>query len=54
MNRLLKVFAGDVSGATAIEYVFIAAFLSVAIVAGATAVGTALSAKFTAIGNKLS
>ena len=35
----MKAFARDTSGATAIEYAMIAAFLSIMIVAGATQIG---------------
>ncbi|QKV19511.1 Flp family type IVb pilin [Oricola thermophila] len=43
-------FMKDESGATAIEYGLIAALIAVAIIAGATTVGTELNAKFNAIG----
>lgn len=41
------------SGATAIEYALIAGFVSLAIVAGATVVGTSLDAQFLAVANGL-
>lgn len=46
-------FLKDESGATAIEYGLIAALISVAIITGATTVGTTLNAKFDAIGSKV-
>ena len=54
MSRLLRAFAADSSGATAIEYALIATLVSVAVVAGATQIGTALSAKFNAVKSNLS
>ncbi|MEL6435646.1 MAG: Flp family type IVb pilin [Pseudomonadota bacterium] len=46
-------FLKDESGATAIEYGLIAALIALAIVAGATALGSSLDAKFTEISSKL-
>lgn len=43
-------FLKDDSGATAIEYGLIAALISVALVAGATTVGSSLNSKFDSIG----
>lgn len=51
MNKFMKRFAENESGATAIEYGLIAALISVVIIAGATTVGTNLKAKFVSIGN---
>ncbi|MBL6936453.1 MAG: Flp family type IVb pilin [Alphaproteobacteria bacterium] len=45
----LKRFAADRSGATAIEYALIAAFISIMIVAGVTTVGTTLKSFFNSI-----
>ena len=42
----LARFFADESGATSIEYALIAAFVSISIVAGATAVGSQLSLLF--------
>ena len=42
-------FLKDESGATAIEYGLIAALIAVAIIAGATQLGTTLNAKFVKI-----
>ena len=53
MRKLINKFLGNKSGATAIEYGLIAALIAVAIVAGATTVGTQLSAAFTTVAGKL-
>jgi pilus assembly protein Flp/PilA len=47
--RLLK----DESGATAIEYGLIASLIAVAIITGATALGSNLSSSFSFIGTKM-
>lgn len=47
MNKLWQGFAGDESGATSIEYAFIASLIGLAIVGGAQSVGIKLSAVFT-------
>ena len=54
MTNLVLRFAKDESGATAIEYGLIAALIALAIITGATAVGTQLNAKFKAVATKLS
>lgn len=54
MTKLLKRFANDESGATAIEYGLIAALISVAIIAGASALGTRVGATFNEVSNELS
>jgi pilus assembly protein Flp/PilA len=46
---LLQRFTDDQSGVTAIEYGLIAALIAVVIIVAVTAVGTSLSATFTAI-----
>jgi pilus assembly protein Flp/PilA len=46
MKTLMNRFAKDESGATAIEYGLIATLIGVAIIAGATALGTALDDTF--------
>ncbi len=46
MKNLVQKFIDDKSGATAIEYGLIAALIAVAIIIGATSVGTAVNAKF--------
>ena len=43
-------FLKDESGATAIEYGLIAALIAVAIITGATQLGSTLNAKFVTIG----
>lgn len=53
MTNLINRFLKDESGATAIEYGLIAALIALAIIGGATAVGTSLSEKFTEIGDTL-
>jgi pilus assembly protein Flp/PilA len=47
MQNLVTRFINDESGATAIEYGLIAALISVALIGGATTLGTNISAKFT-------
>ena len=54
MKKLFSRLMKDESGATAIEYGLIAALISVAIIAGATTVGTNLGALFTKIGTSVS
>ena len=49
MVKLLKGFAKDESGATAIEYGLIAAGISVAIIAVVQGLGTKLKSTFTAV-----
>ncbi|MEE7448654.1 Flp family type IVb pilin [Methylobacterium radiotolerans] len=53
MHRLIRQFFRDNSGATAIEYGMIAALIAVAIIGALSAVGTSLTAKFTAISGNL-
>lgn len=48
-----KRLISDDSGATALEYGLIAGLISLAVVTGATAAGTAVNTIFTAIGTKL-
>lgn len=48
-SRLLK----DESGATAIEYGLIAALISVALITGATALGSSLNTQFNTLSGKL-
>jgi pilus assembly protein Flp/PilA len=45
----VKTFAIGSGGATAIEYAMIASLISIAIVGGATAIGTTLSNDFNAV-----
>jgi pilus assembly protein Flp/PilA len=49
ITRLIK----DESGATAIEYGLIAALISIAAIAGFTAVGTSLNGTFSAVSTDL-
>lgn len=53
MLKLLTSLAKDESGATAIEYGLIAALISVALITGAGALGTALNSQFNALSTKL-
>jgi pilus assembly protein Flp/PilA len=53
MTNLLKRFAKDESGATAIEYGLIAAGISIAIVAIVQGVGTSLVNTFTSVNTAL-
>jgi len=54
MQNLVTRFIKDESGATAIEYGLIAALISVALIAGARAIGTGLDDKFTAVSEAIS
>lgn len=51
---LLKKFINDTTGATAIEYALIAALISIAIIAGATQIGTTLGDNFNNIDEEFS
>jgi pilus assembly protein Flp/PilA len=53
MQKLLKDFIADESGATAIEYGLIAAGISLAIIAVVNGLGTKLNTKFTSINSSL-
>ena len=53
MTNLVKRFAKDESGATAIEYGLIAAGISVAIIAVVNGIGTTLNSKFSSINSQL-
>ena len=53
MAHLLGRLRRDESGATAIEYGLIAALIAVAIIVGATSVGTSLSGTFNTISTSL-
>jgi Flp pilus assembly protein, pilin Flp len=53
MSKLFARFRKDESGATAIEYGLIAALISVALIAGASTLGSNLNAQFNSIATKL-
>ena len=53
MIAILKKFAADEGGATAIEYGLIAALISVVIITALTTVGSNLSTKFTSVATAL-
>jgi pilus assembly protein Flp/PilA len=53
MKSLVQRFAKDESGATAIEYGLIASLIGVAIIVGATTLGTQLNSTFNAISTKI-
>ena len=53
MKNLVKRFAKDESGATAIEYGLIAAGIAVAIIAVVQGLGTSLNTTFTSVSNAL-
>jgi pilus assembly protein Flp/PilA len=51
--QIINRFFSDESGSNALEYGLIVALVSLAVVTGATAAGTALGSMFNAIGTKL-
>jgi len=53
MSKLFSRFLKDESGATAIEYGLIAALISVAIITGATSLGSTLNNTFRNISTKM-
>ncbi len=53
MKKLFNRFAKDESGATAIEYGLIASLIGVAIILGATALGTKLNSTFNSIATSI-
>ena len=53
MKNLFARFKKDESGATAIEYGLIASLIAVAIISGATAVGTQVGATFDSVATTL-
>ena len=54
MLKVIRSFANDESGATAIEYGLIAALVSVAAIGALTAMGTSLSNLFNTVESNLS
>jgi pilus assembly protein Flp/PilA len=53
MKALIKNFASDESGATAIEYGLIASLIAVAMIAAAGTLGNNISNTFNNVSNKL-
>ncbi len=53
MTNFFKRFVNDESGATAIEYGLIAALISVALIAGGTALGGQIGTTFNTLTTKL-
>jgi len=53
MRTLFVRFIKDQSGATAIEYGLIAAFISIAIIGALTTIGTNLDTTYTTVANAL-
>jgi pilus assembly protein Flp/PilA len=53
MSSLLKQFAQNESGATAIEYGLIATLISIALIVGATALGSKLNLVFNGLSTKM-
>lgn len=53
MSNLIARFVKDESGATAIEYGLIAALIALAIIGGATQLGTAIDTKFKDVASTL-
>ena len=54
MKHIFTRFVRDESGATAVEYGLIGTLIAVAMIVGATAVGTQLNVIFTAVASKVS
>ena len=54
MKQLISRFLKDEDGATAIEYGLIAALVALAIIAGATKLGTQIGTTFNTVGNSMS
>lgn len=52
-SKLFARFAKDESGATAIEYGLIAALIAVALITGATTLGSKLNTQFNTVSTKL-
>ena len=53
MMKIVKRFRNEEKGATAIEYGLLAALIGVAIIAGASALGTGVSDNFGAVAEEL-
>ena len=53
MLKLVRNFASDASGATAIEYALLSSLIAVFIVASLQSLGTKLSSEFAEVGSAL-
>ncbi len=53
MLKTIRLFSGDESGATAIEYGLIAALVSVAAIGALTTMGNTLNTLFTTVSNAM-
>ncbi len=53
MRSLFARFIRDKSGATAVEYVLLAGLISIAIIGGATVLGTSLNTQYQAVATSL-
>jgi pilus assembly protein Flp/PilA len=53
MRKLVHVFLQDEAGVTAIEYGLIAALIAVALIGGATYLGTTLNATFSGVASTM-
>ena len=53
MNKSIRAFLRNESGATAIEYGLIAALIAVVVIGAVTTIGTNLNATFTTIGKSI-
>jgi pilus assembly protein Flp/PilA len=53
MKSILKTFASDESGATAIEYGLIASLIAVAVIVGAKALGSQINNTFNTVSNTM-
>ena len=53
MSNILKSFAGDECGATAIEYGLIAALIAVFLIGALSALGTNMSSEYAEIGSAM-
>jgi len=53
MSQFFKRFAGDESGATAIEYGLIAAGIAVAIITAVNTLGTNIGTTFTSVSDEM-
>jgi pilus assembly protein Flp/PilA len=53
MSQLLKRFASDVSGATAIEYGLIATFIAIGIITSTSVIGKTVSNTFSTVAGNM-